>query len=114
MVVSDDVKRLVKERDPAQHPHTLFRVTAHLGPLLLCQPSRRPEDRVRHRQLADVVQQEAVRHLRVACLARDHLSREQQTEPAHALDVAAGRVILRLDRGREGLDGDAIALRKRL
>jgi hypothetical protein len=56
--------------------------------------------RVGNRQLVDVVQQESARQLGIVGLLGDDRPGQERPERMHALDVAAGAIVLRLDRSR--------------
>src|SRR3954471_15903183 len=104
VVVQHDVDGTVEERDRVEDPRPGLRVAAHQRPLRVRQRPRLLQDRVGHRELADVVQQEAVRELWVGGLLGRDLAGEQEADGVHALDVRAGVAVLRLDGGRERAD----------
>jgi hypothetical protein len=85
-------------------------VAPHQRPLRLVQLGRLVEHRVRHCELADVVEQEAAGELGVARVLRDDRLGEQQAKRVDALDVTAGAAVLGLNRRGKHTDGGQVAV----
>ena len=84
MVLADDARSSLKKPDPVEDALTLLRVSAHHDPLRSGQPCGLTQDRVRHADLSDVVEQCSElkgAHLRFVKAA---LSAQQQTETDNA------------------------------
>jgi hypothetical protein len=106
VVRADDLDRVVlEEGDAAEHLRAEHGVRLHQAPLLVGERPGLAEHFVRDRDLADVVQQEAV--LQRGLVGEHGVDRVRQLRRValHAARVGAGTRVLPLQRARERRDG---------
>ena len=103
VVVADRRHRVLEEAEAVDDARALLGVALHQRPLLARQARRLEEDRVRDRELADVVEERRVAEQVELRLREAELAADRERELLHAPRVAGGVRVARVDRRREGL-----------
>ena len=103
VVVPDRGHRLVEEPEPLDDPRALLGVALHDHPLVVGQRRRLEQDRVRDRELADVVEERRVAELVEVGLRELELAADRERELLDAARVAGRVGVAGVDGRREGL-----------
>ncbi len=103
MVVADRRNRVLEEAEAVDDARALVRVALHERPLVRGQARRLQEDRIRDRQLADVVEERGVAEEVELGLREPELAPDGEGELLDAARMACGVGIPRVHRRREAL-----------
>jgi hypothetical protein len=110
MVAQRTRDRGQQERHSLEHMRAHLGVLAHLGQLVGVEPARLAQDAVLDADLAHVVQQRAQLELRQPLLVPFQLTAGGHRKNSHAIDVAAGIRVARLDGRGEQAHGGQVGI----
>ena len=103
VVMADRRHGVAEEAEAVDDARALVGVALHQRPLLLREARRLEQDRVRDRELADVVEERRVAEQVELGLREAELAADRQRELLHAARVAGGVGVARVDGRREAL-----------
>ena len=103
VVVPDRRDRVVQEPEPVDDPRALRRMALHEVPLNVRQGRRLQEHRVRHCELADVVEQRSMAEQVELRLREPELASDRERQVLDAARVSRRVRVPRVDRRREAL-----------
>ena len=114
VVVPDRWHGVVQEAEAVDDAGALVGVALHQVPLLLGQARRLQQDRVRDRELADVVEERRVSEQVELRVRKTQLPPDRQRELLHSTRVTGGIRVPRVHSRRQGLHGCRRALLEQL